>query len=60
MWQRAKPATRLSQYYGMKRYGEIDGDIVSLRDTISVGVLALNVTVEEVMDAEAELLCYRY
>lgn len=44
----------------MKRYGEIDGDIVSLRDTISVGVLALNVTVEEVMDAEAELLCYRY
>jgi tyrosinase len=56
-WQQDRSYQRLLEY---SANGDEGKQTRYLSDVISLGVLANNVSVQEVMDTEAGFLCYRY
>lgn len=58
LWQQRQPNNGLNAYSGHKERHSME--MASLDDVIEMRGLAPNVRVNEVMDIEGELLCYRY
>ncbi|KAH8809364.1 putative tyrosinase [Xylogone sp. PMI_703] len=57
-WQQMDPSRRLYDYSGLYETGNTVK--ATLKDTLSLGGLANDVTVGDVMDTQGGFLCYRY
>lgn len=57
-WQQVDAQARLEDYSGKAAY--TSNSEASLRDPLPLGDLAPDVRIEDIMDTESELVCYRY
>ena len=64
IWQQRNPGLRMSQYQGptdnIRLHANATGSNSTIEDVISLGTLAQNVYVKDMMSTQSDLLCYGY